>query len=99
MKTIIIDGKSLTTEDAFHDRFASAFRFPDYYGRNMNAWIDCMTDHCPSHGFISIHIENVSILKTEAQQLFESLVDCCAFINWRETSEGGAPLVALAYFK
>lgn len=28
---------------SFHDVFAEAMGFPSYYGRNMDAWIDCMT--------------------------------------------------------
>lgn len=28
---------------SFHEEFAKAFGFPDFYGKNMNAWIDCMT--------------------------------------------------------
>jgi Barstar (barnase inhibitor) len=29
--------------DTFHDTFAQALGFPDFYGRNMDAWIDCLT--------------------------------------------------------
>ena len=29
---------------SFHHVFAEIFGFPSFYGRNMNAWIDCMTD-------------------------------------------------------
>ena len=36
-----IDGRSLTDWDEFHSVFAEKFGFPDYYGRNMNAWYDC----------------------------------------------------------
>ena len=28
---------------SFHDVFQHILGFPDFYGRNMNAWIDCMT--------------------------------------------------------
>lgn len=27
----------------FHDVFQRTLGFPDFYGRNMDAWIDCMT--------------------------------------------------------
>jgi RNAse (barnase) inhibitor barstar len=34
---------------SFHDEFSRAFRFVDGYGRNRDAWIDCMTDlHGPN---------------------------------------------------
>ena len=29
--------------DTFHDTFAQRLGFPDFYGRNMDAWIDCLT--------------------------------------------------------
>jgi RNAse (barnase) inhibitor barstar len=29
---------------SFHDEFSRAFLFFDGYGRNRDAWIDCMTD-------------------------------------------------------
>jgi hypothetical protein len=29
--------------DSFHSVFQATFGFPDYYGRNMDAWNDCMT--------------------------------------------------------
>jgi hypothetical protein len=38
-----LDGAQITDWDTFHDASASAFGFPDFYGRNMNAWIDCLT--------------------------------------------------------
>ncbi len=30
--------------DSFHDEFQSAMGFFEGYGRNLNAWIDCMGD-------------------------------------------------------
>lgn len=29
--------------ESFHDVFAETLGFPAFYGRNMDAWIDCMT--------------------------------------------------------
>ena len=98
LKSFKLDGESLISVDSFNDQFASTFGFPYYYGRNMNAWNDCMSDHCLGQGMISLHIENVRIFREQAPQLFEALVDSSAFSNWRSTSEGGAPMIALSYF-
>lgn len=98
LKLFKMDGNALTTADGFHDQFASTFEFPDYYGRNMNAWNDCMSDYCLGAGLVSLHIENARIFREKAPQLFEALADCSAFINWRSTSEGGPPMIALSYF-
>src|SRR5262249_33880247 len=45
MKPIIrIDCRRIVDWDSFHSNFAEALSFPDYYGRNMNACIDCVSD-------------------------------------------------------
>ena len=43
MPIVRIDASRITSWDTFHDVFAKDFGFPDFYGRNMDAWIDCMT--------------------------------------------------------
>jgi Barstar (barnase inhibitor) len=30
--------------NSFHDVFSELLGFPEFHGRNMNAWIDCLTD-------------------------------------------------------
>ena len=44
--------------ERFHDFFANTFEFPGYYGRNMDAWNDCMSDYCYRNGPVSLHIDN-----------------------------------------
>lgn len=44
MTKINIDMEPVKDWDSFHDKFAEVFGFPDFYGRNMNAWVDCMSD-------------------------------------------------------
>ena len=53
---IALDTGRITDRDTFHTVFAEAFGFPDFYGRNMNAWIDCIT--ClddPDAGMTTVH--------------------------------------------
>lgn len=33
----------MVDKDGFHRFFSDLLGFPDYYGANMNAWIDSMT--------------------------------------------------------
>lgn len=93
-----VDGRSLKDWDAFHDFFVSEFGFPDYYGRNMNAWNDCMSDHCYSEGLVSLRIDNASDFKNMNEEAFNALVECSAFINWRATENGADPLIVLSYY-
>ncbi len=44
MEFIIIDGRRMTTVEETHTYLAKALRFPDYYGRNLDALHDCLTD-------------------------------------------------------
>jgi RNAse (barnase) inhibitor barstar len=46
---IFVNGATIVSWPSFHDEFSRAFRFFDGYGRNREAWIDCMTDlHGPN---------------------------------------------------
>jgi hypothetical protein len=38
------DGRAWTTEDAAHGDLARVLAFPDYYGRNLDALNDCLSD-------------------------------------------------------
>ncbi|MBE6598318.1 MAG: barnase inhibitor [Ruminococcaceae bacterium] len=44
MKEIIIDGGKIHTKDELHDAFAVGLGFPEWYGRNLDALHDCLTD-------------------------------------------------------
>ena len=49
MTRISLNGATMVDWPSFHDEFSRAFRFSDGYGRNRDAWIDCMTDlHGPN---------------------------------------------------
>jgi len=44
MKIVKIDSKTIDGWETFHDVFSQKFKFLSYYGRNINAWIDCMDE-------------------------------------------------------
>ena len=44
MEFIIIDGRRMTSVEAAHEYLAHTLRFPAYYGRNLDALHDCLTD-------------------------------------------------------
>jgi len=40
---VTVPVEKITDWPSFHDVFHETLGFPKFYGRNMNAWIDCMT--------------------------------------------------------
>ena len=46
MEKIIIQGKNLTEPQKAHEYLAGVMDFPEYYGGNLDALYDCLTDIC-----------------------------------------------------
>lgn len=63
---VSLDCDRISDWPSFHQEFATVFGFPDFYGKNMNAWIDCMTyvDDAAA-GMSAIHCERGSMLVLE----------------------------------
>lgn len=105
MPLVTIDGYRSTGFDTFHDVFQEVFGFPDYYGRNLDAWIEWMTyldDRAAGmtsiHGSatdpIVLHIENISEMP---EDVFAALSECSAFVNWRRIETGEPSILSLSY--
>ena len=105
MKIIHIDGSRIENGETFHDTFAETFGFPEFYGRNMDAWIDCMTNldekfnriQVASGEVVCIALGNASIFKAKCPELFDSFVECSAFVNWRRLAVGEAPILMVSF--
>jgi RNAse (barnase) inhibitor barstar len=107
-KKVVIDASSILDWPSFHAVFSKAFGFPDFYGRNMNAWIDCMSDldtpdagmstvHAPPNGIVLVEILNAKAFSKRCPEQAAALSDSAAFVNWRRCEQGGAPVLALSY--
>ena len=91
---IKIDSAAITDWDTFHDAFSDACDFPDYYGRNMNAWIDCVSDIAAP--FV-LRIQEAASLRERCPEIYAAIVECSAFVNWRNIESKGDPIVFLAF--
>ena len=110
MKSIEIDGNDIMDWNAFHSYFKDKLGFPDFYGSNMDAWIDCMsyldepgagmTEKSPltKGETLALRLTNVDSLIERSSEIFDALVDCSAFVNFRRAEAGKPPLIALSYF-
>jgi predicted ATPase len=107
MHTIRIDCTTITDWDSFHDVFAEAFGFPSTYGRNLDAWVDCVSDLDDSSAGTSVRLapgsvlalvlDDAETLRSECPDIFDALLDSAAFVNWRRIEAGQPALLALAY--
>ena len=44
MNEYILDFSNITTKEDLHEYIAETLDFPDYYGKNLDALYDCVTD-------------------------------------------------------
>ena len=44
MKKVTIDGNLIKTKEELHEAFSSQLAFPEWYGKNLDALHDCLTD-------------------------------------------------------
>lgn len=110
MVVVRIDTTKIRDWASFHDVFTEAFGFPDFYGRNMDAWIDCMTSlddpaagmskiHAADGGMVTLQLDEVDGFAERCPEQYQAVVDCCAFVNWRRTEIGEPAVLALSYYR
>jgi RNAse (barnase) inhibitor barstar len=103
---VTIQADRITDWDSFHSVFKEALSFPDFYGRNMNAWIDCMTylDDPPSGmtnvsveegDLLALRIDDAADFQKRCPDQYAALVECTAFVNYRRIEMGYKPVLAL----
>jgi hypothetical protein len=107
-KNISVDAGRIRDWDSFHDTFAETFGFPSFYGRNMNAWNDCMTylDE-PDAGMTSLHVASGDIVvlclsavadfKNRCPEIYDALIECSSFVNYRRIERGASAVLAFSF--
>ena len=96
MKRFKIDSKRITNWDSFHDVFSEAFNFPNYYGRNMDAWIDCMDEFTKE--LTLIDLGDCRTLKEKCPDIVSAINECSAFVNYRKIDIGESPMLIISMF-
>lgn len=106
---ISIDCDRITDWHSFHQEFAQAFGFPEFYGENMNAWIDCLTDlddpgagmttvHCNPGCIVVLELLNVKAFRQRCPDLYDAAIECAAFVNWRRLEKEQPAVLALSFW-
>jgi len=105
-QVVIIPTGRIVDWESFHDVFAESLGFPEYYGRNMNAWIDCLiyaddpksgmlANPIASGDLLTLSIRNAADFKKRCPEQFDALIDCTAFVNYSRREVGDGPVLAL----
>jgi len=94
MKRFQIDTRGIIDWESFHSYLANTLSFPDYYGRNMNAWIDCMTDFEEP---IVLELQDARNFHDRLPDLYNALIECCSFVNYRRLEQGETANIILSF--
>lgn len=105
---IVIDTDRIVDWPSFHAVFAEACGFPEFYGANMNAWIDCMTFlddvdagmtrvHCEKGRTATLQLGDATDFAARCPEQFNALIEGAAFVNWRRLETGEPAVLALAF--
>lgn len=92
-----IDAGRIVDWPSFHEVFAETLGFQGLYGRNINAWIDCLSClnepeagvtnvHAPPGGGRDLCRSTMSLASQLAVQ--QALVECAELGNWRWVAKG-----------
>ena len=107
MPIVRIDAGRIRDWESFHSVFATELGFPAFYGRNMNAWVDCMSAFDdPGSGLTTVRgaaddpvvlrLDDVDAMPAE---IYQALVESAGFVNWRRMEAGEPPILVLAFWR
>lgn len=75
MKTIVLDALWMKTREEAHVYIKREFEFPDYYGENLDALWDMLTEESEETEVVIVHSQSLSeSLGTYAQDLLDTFV-------------------------
>lgn len=105
MASVQLDGALIGDWPAFHSACKTAFGFPDFYGNNMDAWIDCLSYLRDDDGMsrfrlaademLEIELLHTDALRQRAPDILDELAFCIDAINERYADYGEKPALKL----
>ena len=90
-RIVEIDLLGASTKEEVHDRIAQALGFPDYYGRNWDAFDECI--HDLSEPVSHIRITGVAALEAQLPREARLLRKC--FQDYQQSDDGSGVTVEL----
>lgn len=75
MKEVILDCAALTDRETLHETLERELEFPSWYGRNLDALHDCLTE---LHEPVQITLQSLDSLMNYGRKLLRVLQDAAA---------------------
>jgi hypothetical protein len=105
MASVTLETHEIRDFASFHDWCAKAFGFPNFYGRNMNAWVDCLSYLSAGDGMSSfqlsqnehlfVHVPEFEAFSKRVPEVSSALLECTAAVNRRYVEANDAPRLVL----
>jgi hypothetical protein len=105
MTTVRLDGEKITNWEGFHSESQAVFGFPDFYGRNMDAWIDSLSTLREGDGMskftlgpeetLQIELLHSDILRKKAPDMLGALKEYTSIVNQLYIENGEEPALTL----
>ncbi len=105
MASAILDTRAIADWNSFHDACKAAFGFPEFYGRNGNAFIDCFNYVDEGDGMSRFHLAPDETLTIEvwgageftkrAPEQALALLQWIGSVNQNMIAEGKPPRLLL----
>lgn len=105
MATVRLDGEKINSWEAFHSESQAAFGFPDFYGRNMDAWIDSLSTLREGDGMskfqlgpeetLQVELLHSGVLRKQAPEILGALKEYLSIVNQLYIENGEEPALAL----
>ena len=100
---LFIDFKNVDTLDKMHEKLKQAFGFPDFYGANFNALIDCLGDiRYPEYGMSELTIGEDEILSLtiknfpyDDESIIKTFFVAIKCVNAKSIRHEGSPSIHL----
>lgn len=73
---LLIDMSGIMDEETFHEYVSKNLNFPGYYGYNLDAFWDCITDDNQSSMPKTLKVEGLAALKGFLPELHDCFVEC-----------------------
>jgi len=107
MAAVRLNTHAIFDWETFHEESRQALGFPDFYGMNMDAWIDCLTYldegdemsefHLAEGEMLEIEVSDEEAFKSRLPEIFDALVECSSLVNVRRVEAGKPPVLSLIF--